>query len=57
VAAFPPPGSKQELEQGAILTPRFGPDGLIAAIATHADTGARSCFYRLMEGGALRRTD
>ncbi len=130
MAAFPPPGSKQELEQGAILTPRFGPDGLIAAIATHADTGevlmfawmndealrltldtgeahywsrsrgalwrkgatsgqiqsviearidcdqdavwlkvrpqgdggachtgARSCFYRLMEGGALRRTD
>ena len=39
MAAFPPPGDKQALEKGETLTPRFGPDGLIAAIATDADTG------------------
>jgi phosphoribosyl-AMP cyclohydrolase len=110
VAIFPPPGDKQALERGGVLTPRFGPDGLIAAIATDADTGeahywsrsrnelwhkgatsgqiqtvaeiridcdqdavwlkvrpqgdggachtgARSCFYRVIEGGALRRIE
>jgi phosphoribosyl-AMP cyclohydrolase len=36
---FPPPGDTEALERGAALTPRFGPDGLIAAVATDADTG------------------
>jgi phosphoribosyl-AMP cyclohydrolase len=27
------------LETGLALTPRWGPDGLIPAVATHADTG------------------
>jgi phosphoribosyl-AMP cyclohydrolase len=36
---FPPPGPAAELERGTVLTPRFNPDGLIAAIAQHADTG------------------
>jgi phosphoribosyl-AMP cyclohydrolase len=36
---FPTPGPKSELEEGAALTPRFGPDGLITAVATDAGTG------------------
>ena len=32
-------GDAQALEQGDRLTPRWGPDGLIAAVATDADTG------------------
>jgi phosphoribosyl-AMP cyclohydrolase len=39
VSAFPPPGDTHALERGAALTPRFGPDGLIAAVAQDADTG------------------
>ncbi|OXE37248.1 MAG: phosphoribosyl-AMP cyclohydrolase [Phenylobacterium zucineum] len=31
--------AKQALERGQILTPRFNADGLIAAIAQHAQTG------------------
>ncbi|MCA0399737.1 MAG: phosphoribosyl-AMP cyclohydrolase [Proteobacteria bacterium] len=30
---FAPPGTKLELEEGAVLTPRFNADGLISAIA------------------------
>ena len=37
--AFPPPGAADALEQGAVLTPRFDANGLIAAIATDAETG------------------
>src|ERR1700761_9194336 len=37
--AFPPPGTHAELERGDQLTPRFDEQGLIAAIAAHADTG------------------
>jgi phosphoribosyl-AMP cyclohydrolase len=36
---FPPPGSKTELEEGSILSPRFGADGLVTCIATDAATG------------------
>ncbi|MBB4039976.1 phosphoribosyl-AMP cyclohydrolase [Microvirga flocculans] len=36
---FPAPGSKAELEEGAVLSPRFGADGLITCIATDAATG------------------
>jgi phosphoribosyl-AMP cyclohydrolase len=36
---FPPPGAAAELERGASLTPSFNADGLVAAIAQHADTG------------------
>jgi phosphoribosyl-AMP cyclohydrolase len=38
-AIFPDATSRAELERGQVLAPSFGPDGLIAAIATHADTG------------------
>jgi phosphoribosyl-AMP cyclohydrolase len=36
---FPPPGPAAELERGAALTPTFNAEGLIAAVAAHADTG------------------
>ncbi|MCA6299518.1 MAG: phosphoribosyl-AMP cyclohydrolase [Phenylobacterium sp.] len=38
-AAFPTATSVEALETGDVLAPRFGHDGLIAAIAQHADTG------------------
>ena len=36
---FPAPGPKSELERGDRLTPRFDAHGLIAAVATDADSG------------------
>jgi phosphoribosyl-AMP cyclohydrolase len=36
---FPTAASKDALEQGETLSPRFDATGLIAAVATHADTG------------------
>ena len=40
VDAFPaPPADAHALERGAVLAPRFDAHGLIAAVATHADTG------------------
>jgi phosphoribosyl-AMP cyclohydrolase len=36
---FPPAGDKAALEHGSALTPRFDSSGLIAAVATHAETG------------------
>jgi phosphoribosyl-AMP cyclohydrolase len=38
--AFAPPGSSADLEEGAALTPKFGPDGLITCVATDAATGS-----------------
>jgi phosphoribosyl-AMP cyclohydrolase len=38
-ADFPAPGNASELEGGYGLTPRFGQDGVLAAVATDADTG------------------
>ena len=35
---FPAAPSVEALETGNVLAPRFGPDGLIAAIAQHAET-------------------
>jgi len=37
--SFPTAPDKTALEQGEALAPRFDANGLIAAIATHADTG------------------
>ncbi|WP_230532456.1 phosphoribosyl-AMP cyclohydrolase [Microvirga roseola] len=37
--AFPAPGPKAELEEGTVLTPRFGADGLITCVTTDAATG------------------
>jgi phosphoribosyl-AMP cyclohydrolase len=39
VSGFPKPGSVEDVERGDVLTPRFDEHGLIAAVATHADTG------------------
>jgi phosphoribosyl-AMP cyclohydrolase len=36
---FPAPGDAHALERGAVLSPSFNADGLIAAVTTHADTG------------------
>jgi len=39
-AAFPPPaGDKAEQELGATFRPRFGPDGLVTAVAVDDATG------------------
>jgi phosphoribosyl-AMP cyclohydrolase len=52
---FPAPGSKEVLEQGDIFTPRFDADGLIAAIAVHADTG-EVLMLAWMNAEALERS-
>ncbi len=39
MSPFPKPGAVEEVERGDVLTPRFDEHGLIAAVATHADTG------------------
>jgi len=37
---FPaPPPDKNQLEEGALFTPRFGPDGLVTAVVTDARDG------------------
>jgi len=52
---FAPPGSKSELEEGAALTPRFGPDGLITCVATDAETG-EILMVAHMNAAALAKT-
>jgi phosphoribosyl-AMP cyclohydrolase len=39
-AAFPMPGTRSEVEEGTVLTPRFGADGLVACIAVDAHDGS-----------------
>jgi phosphoribosyl-AMP cyclohydrolase len=39
LAPFPVAADNQALERGAELAPRFDEKGLIAAVATHAETG------------------
>jgi phosphoribosyl-AMP cyclohydrolase len=53
--AFPPPGTKAELEEGGVLSPRFGPDGLVTCIATDAVTG-EILMVAHMNAEALART-
>jgi phosphoribosyl-AMP cyclohydrolase len=36
---FPAPGSKADLEEGGVLTPRFGADGLVTCVVTEAESG------------------
>ena len=54
-AAFPVAASKQELEEGLVLAPRFGPDGLVTAVAADADTG-EVLMVAHMNADALART-
>jgi phosphoribosyl-AMP cyclohydrolase len=52
---FPLPGSKTELEEGSILSPRFGADGLVTCITTDAATG-EILMVAHMNPEALTRT-
>ncbi len=52
---FAPPGTKINLEEGAAFTPNFDAQGLIAAIAVEAQTGA-VLMLAWMNAQALART-
>ncbi|MEH3117864.1 MAG: phosphoribosyl-AMP cyclohydrolase [Methylorubrum populi] len=52
---FASPGSRAEVEEGGALTPRFGPDGLVACIAVDAGDG-RVLMLAHMNAEALART-
>lgn len=52
---FPPPGSKTEIEEGSIFTPRFDADGLVGCIALDARDGTVLMFAH-MNAEALRLT-
>ena len=54
-ARFPPAASKEALEQGDTLSPRFDAAGLIAAIATDAQSG-EVLMFAWMNAEALSRT-
>ena len=54
-ATFPTAPDKHALEHGAALAPRFDADGLIAAVATHADTG-EVLMFAWMNAEALAKT-
>jgi phosphoribosyl-AMP cyclohydrolase len=47
--------SKEELEEGPVLAPRFGADGLVTAVAADADTG-EVLMVAHMNAEALERT-
>ena len=52
---FPTAPDTASLERGAILAPRFDANGLIAAVATHAETG-EVLMLAWMNADALART-
>jgi len=52
---FPAPGAAHDQERGAVLSPKFDADGLIAAIAVHADT-AEVLMLAWMNAEALQLT-
>ena len=54
-ASFPTAPDKAALERGEILSPRFDANGLIAAIATHAQTG-EVLMLGYMNAESLTRT-
>ena len=54
-AAFPTAPTTEALERGAVLAPRFDANGLIAAIAAHAETG-EVLMLAWMNAEALRLT-
>ncbi|HEY3950504.1 MAG TPA: phosphoribosyl-AMP cyclohydrolase [Phenylobacterium sp.] len=53
--AFPTAPDTHALEHGETLSPRFDADGLIAAVATHADTG-EVLMFAWMNAEALEKT-
>ncbi|MDP3852150.1 phosphoribosyl-AMP cyclohydrolase [Phenylobacterium sp.] len=52
---FPTASTTDILEKGDVLAPRFDANGLIAAIATHAETG-EVLMFAWMNDVALERT-
>src|SRR5882757_6104161 len=54
-ATFPTAPDKAALEHGPTLAPRFDANGLIAAVATHADTG-EVLMFAWMNAEALAKT-
>jgi phosphoribosyl-AMP cyclohydrolase len=54
-ATFPAAPDTHALEHGETLAPRFDAGGLIAAVATHADTG-EVLMFAWMNAEALART-
>ena len=54
-APFPIAASTEALERGGVLSPRFNADGLIAAVAQHAETG-EVLMFAWMDAEALART-
>ena len=52
---FPTAPNSAALEQGKTLAPRFDDNGLIAAVATHADTG-EVLMFAWMNAAALSKT-
>jgi phosphoribosyl-AMP cyclohydrolase len=54
-SSFPPPGSAAELEEGAVLMPRFGPDGLVTCVTTDVTTG-EVLMVAHMDRDALTKT-
>ena len=54
-ANFPTAPTKDALERGEVLSPRFDASGLIAAVATHAETG-EVLMFAWMNAESLART-
>jgi phosphoribosyl-AMP cyclohydrolase len=52
---FASPGTRAEIEEGAMLTPRFGPDGLVTCVTTDAGSG-ELLMVAHMNADALART-
>ena len=52
---FTAPGPKAEVEEGVVLTPRFGADGLVTCVTTDAD-GGDVLMVAHMNADALART-
>ncbi|HEY1561806.1 MAG TPA: phosphoribosyl-AMP cyclohydrolase [Caulobacteraceae bacterium] len=55
MTGFPTASDQASLERGAVLAPRFDEHGLIAAVATHAETG-EVLMLAWMNAEALERT-
>ena len=55
MTGFPTAPDKHALEHGAELAPRFDANGLIAAVATHAETG-EVLMFAWMTAEALEKT-
>ena len=53
--SFPVAPSKDALERGPVLAPRFDANGLVACVATHADTG-EVLMFAWMNAEALALT-